>query len=229
MRGLAVFLGLTALACSGGKDAEGDDSGAVTEPVVDGGTGVCSTWTGFVAGRTWRYATDSAAATQAEWRDTVTTLDADGAVSLHQELLQTTSGTTYTSVTDTQYRCEPDGLWLLGTQSAWVSTVDGVETEGWLDGTWTAEGPVQPRGLAVGTRWEWAYDYSYTASYGDSADSGRVETEVEASAPISVPAGEYAAVQLFQTTESGASLRSWVADGVGLVANESVELVAVYE
>lgn len=208
----------------------GDDTGtADTVTTRPGGDGVCSTWTGYVAGRTWRYAYDPAAATQGSWEDTLATIGADGAVTVHQELSQANAATTYVATTDTDYRCDDDGLWLLSTHSEWVSTFEGVESEGWLDATWDAAGPIQPRGLALGARWDWAYDYSYTASYGDGAQAGYVTYEVESVGAIEVPAGDYEAAQVFQTTDQGASLRTWVADDVGLVATEAAELVAVFE
>lgn len=224
MTGLVV---LVLVGCVGGKAPE-DDSGGPTGGTT-GVDGSCGPWTGFVDGRTWRYVYTAGGATEGEWSDVLGTIAADGTVTSHRSLAQTNGATAYAAETDTVYRCKADGLWLVSASSTWTSTFDGATSEGWQDSAWASSGPVAPRVLDVGTRWEWSYDLTYTASFGDGAQAGTVTYEVEASESVATVAGTWDALQVFETTDQGASLRSWYAQDVGLVATETVELVAIFE
>lgn len=205
--------------CLGGKDGED------TADTTGEGAATCDSWTGYVDGRQWTYAYPKSSSSDGGWTSTVT-VDA-GAVTLTQVGDQDNSQAQVHTEANYGYRCDADGLWLLTGDTTTTSVVDGVETQSWIQGTWDSEGPVQPPRLTMGDTWAWGYTYTYTSSDGDGGYEGDVDYRAEVEEEIEVPAGTYAAMRVFQSADQGASGRSWFADGVGLVATDTVELVEV--
>ncbi len=216
---------------SGGGDDDDDDGGSG----VGGGSGACGDFSlahQQNAQLTYRYTDSHTDAYDIVGSWTVTTLaPSDGSyfartrTELESEYLED-----YLGINDFEYRCDDDGVRLVGYESetSYVSSGTDVYVEAVM--VYREPYPLSlPASLSVGDGWTLEGTYDYSDSNGSSTSYSIVQAyEVVDQTSVTVPAGTFDAYQVVGTAEGAEAWTSWYAEGVGLIAHEDVyELVSV--
>lgn len=210
---LRSILGILVAGCHG-KVA--DDTAA---------SAVCGDWSGVQSeSSTWIW-TLQVDTTTADLTTHVVSLDSAG-VTLESAYAYHTIYVDSTNDETAVYRCDADGLWeLSSTATSDVTNSEAGETVNTKVTTYETPFLVLPAALAMGDTWQatatgtveesatgatHAFDYTSNATVADEID-------------VSVAAGDYRALRV-DREEVGATLQSWYAQGVGLVAADDREL-----
>ena len=136
----------------------------------------------------------------------------------------------YVAITDLEYSCDADGMWLDGYETQLSYTSSGTEV--YVESVLVYRDPhplVVPASLSVGSTWTFEGSYDYSDSNGSSSSNTIwQEYEVVDQGSITVPAGTFDAYEVVGTGEGAEPWVAWYAEGVGVVAHEDTyELVSV--
>lgn len=139
---------------------------------------------------------------------------------------QEVHGDGYDSYTTTayHYRCDDDGVWLLGGTLETLTISSGYETDYWQEIHYTTPGLIAPKSLSVGESWTFSYAYTYNDSYGNSGSySDSLAYEVIGTETKTVEAGTFDTFRV--DPQSG--YQYLVAEDVGTVWTPEAELVEI--
>lgn len=114
------------------------------------------------------------------------------------------------------YRCDADGVWLLGTEAAWSYTVDGTPFGGATVEAYHPPLRLHPLDPWVEPAWSHTTERHTTDAFGETTiDAVTRAVSVIDGGPITVAAGSFAGVAL-RVAETGQPERTvWLGRGVG--------------
>jgi hypothetical protein len=206
----------------GDGDADGDadaDADADGDPAYDAD---CGPWAAIALGRSWTYEYDGSGGFTGGFGNEVAKLK-NGKGEMANWGEYSTSG--YTTDTDgtVDFVCD-DGYRIAGSSS--TSTTNGTRSSS----TTTYDEPVLiiPASMKVGDEWTARFDWTTVVSGETYTGSYSQDYEVMARAEVSTEAGDFSALRVKITYDTGSTTSSttaWYAEGYGLVAGDGYELV----
>lgn len=231
-RVLALSSTLALLACHHGSDSDTDPPVAMTCPAYTGLHGVGSTWS-WQSTEAW---SASNSGTTAAWDVVIDSItpDATGesvdiAVSAtgHYDDADGVEVNSYTTAIG--FRCDAQGAWLVSTVVDSTTTFNGSQFVDHNVGTYDTGDLVMIPGAAVGSAWTSHPTGTVTDTFGGTGTfDNTVERSVAAATTTTVPAGDFATLDVVGTSSADNVEQHSFADAdAGPVRDGSGELVSV--
>ena len=139
---------------------------------------------------------------------------------------ESSSWESYRYQTQSVYRCDDAGAWLVRSDTSSTMVVDGITVESVVS-TEYRDTFLMPGNLAIGDAWQSVFSGTTVDNAGVSNDfSYVIESEVTASDTVDVGAGSFAALVIEESFQDGSQAEYRVAPGPGFLSSEDYELVA---
>lgn len=213
-----TLCGATAFAagCTGLHSYADDSSGAVS-------TTLCGPYSGASgSGTTWDYSYDDGLGSVGIVN--VKVLRVYGELVLQQEVRTTGAMRTVDETIKVSPICDDAGLWTDYIETTYEITENGEQTAGTSVVSYTAPLLLLPRQRIVGTSW-------VVRVTGEQRDSNTgvttldypLRTTIAAEEDLTVEAGTFSTLRV-ETETQGAVTHTWLAEGVGIVATDTMRL-----
>ena len=127
------------------------------------------------------------------------------------------------------YRCDDEGVWILGQELDQTTVNAGTTSEYFGETVYVEPGLVAARSVKAGDSWEYRYTYESTDNYGNNNTySDALTYAVGAKESVTVPAGTFSAWPVTYVV-SGETYGYLAAEDVGSVKSDAIELVEIHD